>query len=162
MNRKLIRFRPAGLEDYPAVCRLITSPAELVRVFPSGSWPFNMRQLHYIAEKRTDLTVVTDNDEVVGFANLYDMAPRKRAFIGNVILKASHRRQGIGKCLVQHMLDRVFTLHELPEARISVFEDNTPALTLYRQLGFKTCGRELRKVSDGRAVDLLQMKLARL
>ena len=162
MTRKLIRIRPAGLDDYPAVCRLITSQEELFRVFPSGSWPFNLRQLHHLAEKRTDLTVVTDNDEIVGFADLYDMVPRTRAFIGNIILRASHRRQGIGKRLVQHMLDKIFTLHELPEARISVFEDNTPALTLYTQLGFKTCGRELRKTPDGRTVNLLQMKLVRL
>jgi len=158
----LIGFRAAGFDDYPAVCGLITSPEELFRVFPTGNWPFSIRQLHFLAEKRTDLTVVTSDNEVVGFANLYGMVPGKRAFIGNVILKASHRRQGIGKFLVQHMLDKIFILHKLPEARISVFEDNKPALTLYTHLGFEVCGGDLRENPDGQTVKLLQMKLTRL
>jgi ribosomal protein S18 acetylase RimI-like enzyme len=157
----MISFRPAEPDDYPAICRLITSPEELFWVFPSGSWPFNMRQLLYLAEKRSDLTVVADNDEVVGFSDLYDLVTRKQAFIGNVVLKVSHRRRGIGKHLVQHMLDRIFTLHELPEARISVFEENKPALTLYTQLGFAPCGREARQGPGGRTVTLLHMKLVR-
>jgi ribosomal protein S18 acetylase RimI-like enzyme len=157
----LIRFRPAEPDDYPAICRLISSPEELFWVFPSGSWPFNMRQLLYLAQKRSDLTVAADNDEVVGFADLYDLVARKRAFIGNVVLQVSHRRRGIGKHLVQHMLDRIFTLHELPEARISVFEDNKPALTLYTQLGFAPYGQEARQGPGGRTVTLLHMKLVR-
>ncbi|MFQ5643762.1 MAG: GNAT family N-acetyltransferase [Thiogranum sp.] len=161
MSRQAVKFRPAGIDDYPAICRLFTSAEELFRVFPGGSWPFNLRQLHRIAEKRSDLTVATDAGKVVGFANLYGLLPRKRAFIGNVIVKASHRGQGTGRALVKYMLDRIFTYHELPLARIAVFEDNKPAFALYRQLGFKIVDRDTRQDPDGRKVVLLQMQLVR-
>jgi len=102
-----------------------------------------------------------DHDELVGFANLYDLVPQQRAFIGNVIVKTSQRGQGTGEYLVEYMLDRIFTHHRLPEAMILVFADNRPAFNLYRKLGFKTVSSTTRQGSDGRAMILLQMKLVR-
>ncbi|HHH43984.1 MAG TPA: N-acetyltransferase [Gammaproteobacteria bacterium] len=159
MSGDPIRFRFARSDDYPSICGLFTSAEELFRAFPTARWPFTLRQLHRITEQRTDLTVVSNRGEIIGFADLYDLVPRRQACIGNVIIKNTQRRQGTGKRLLEYMLDRIFNHHRLPTAMIAVFEDNRPAFRLYRQLGFTVVDRETRRRPDGREAVLLQMKL---
>ncbi len=154
-----IDIRRAETSDYQAISQLVTSREELFLVFPNGSYPFTVKQVRYLAEQREDLTVVTADTAVIGFANLYDVAAGNWAFVGNVILNQQYRGKGIGERLVQHMLDKVFNWHHLPQARISVFEDNTPALSLYSKLGFKVYAREQRCKPDGQRVTLLHMLL---
>ncbi len=162
MSGDRIRFRAALSDDYPSICKLFTSAEELFLAFPTARWPFTLRQLHRITEQRTDLTVVSDREDTIGFADLYDLVPRRQACIGNVIIKNTRRGQGTGKRLLEYMLDRIFNHHQLPTAMIAVFEDNRPAFRLYRQLGFTVAGRETRQRPDGQDAVLLQMKLARI
>ena len=98
------------------------------------------------------------DNNIVAFANLYDLVPGKSAFIGNVIVQEAKRGNGIGRALLEHMLDLVFLKHALPEARISVFSDNVPALRLYKVLGFNEYDRESRKDQYNRKVTLLHLK----
>jgi ribosomal protein S18 acetylase RimI-like enzyme len=154
-----IELRPAVADDYPAISRLVTSPQELFLVFPAGRYPFTVKQVRFLAEKRSDLTVVTDHAEVVGFANLYDIKAGQWAFVGNLILKQQYRGKGIGRRLTRYMLHRVFDLHRIPEARISVFADNAAAHALYTRLGFKTYAKEQRLDLEHRPVTLLHMRL---
>ena len=145
--------------DFPAIARLITDPDELFRVFPAGSWPLNAGQIHRLAEQRRGLTVGSIDNKIVAFANLYDVQPGKWAFIGNVVVHETQRGKGIGRALLDHMLDLIFIKHALPEARISVFSDNSPALQLYKTLGFTEYHRESRKHPHGCQVTLLHLKL---
>lgn len=151
-------IRDARSTDFPAIARLITNPDELFRVFPAGSWPLDVRQIHRLAELRHNLTVGCMDNDIVAFANLYDLLPGKWAFIGNVVVHEAKRGNGIGHALLDHMLDLVFLKHALPEARISVFNDNAPALRLYKNLGFDEYDRESRKDPHNRQVTLLHLK----
>ncbi len=154
-------IRSASEADFPAIADLITGPDEMFRVFPAGRWPLNVRQIHRLAEQRMNLTVGSIEDKVVAFANLYDVQPGKWAFIGNVVVQEAHRGRGAGRALVGHMLDLVYVRHALPEARISVFSDNMPALQLYESMGFDEYDRESRKDPRDRWVTLLHLKLDR-
>ena len=154
-------LRPAVADDYPAISRLITSPRELFLVFPAGRYPFTVKQVRFLAEKRSDLTVVTDHAEVVGFANLYGIKAGQWAFVGNLILKQEYRGKGLGERLTRHMLYRIFDLHGIPEARISVFAANAAALALYTRLGFGVYAKEQRLDHERRPVTLLHMRLPR-
>ncbi|MEL7476453.1 MAG: hypothetical protein AAGJ55_09520 [Cyanobacteria bacterium J06555_12] len=42
----------------------------------------------------------------------------------------------MGKALIAYMLDRCFTIHDLPEVRITVLNYNSRALLLYSSLDF--------------------------
>ena len=160
-TESLVTLRAARVDDYAAICGLITSPGELFLVFPGGRYPLTVRQVHLLTEKRSDLTVATDATGIIGFANLYDIMPDQFAFIGNLIVRQCRRGKGTGTRLLEHMLDIVFERYRLPEARISVFQHNLPAYHLYRRFGFSGYAEEQRWNSVGQRVALLHMKLAR-
>jgi ribosomal protein S18 acetylase RimI-like enzyme len=151
-------FRDAHETDFPAIAGLITNADELFRVFPAAKWPLDVRQIHRLAEQRLNLTVGCMENTIIAFANLYDLLPGQWAFIGNVIVHESKRGNGIGRILLDHMLELVFLKHALPEARLSVFSDNMPALQLYRTLGFNEYARETRKDLQNHRVTLLHLK----
>ena len=93
--------------------------------------------------------------------DLYGLAPQQRVFIGNVLIAPAHRRQGFGRKLVAHMLHLGFVKHGLPEVRISVVNENTPALLLYTGLGFEPYAIKPWQDPRGTRLAYVHMKLQR-
>jgi len=154
-----MRLRPAEKQDYSAICALITSAEELFLIFPRGKYPFSMDQLQRLAQERMALTVMEDNKRIVGFANLYDHNPDEWIFIGNVVVEKQRRGEGLGKRIIEHMLDLAFTRYRVKETRISVFSNNLPALLMYSRFGFKPYDIEERVDVTNQRVALLHMRL---
>ena len=157
----MVQFRPATVEDYPAICNLVTTPQESFLIWPAGCYPWTVEQLETLAQQRCELTVVMDGDQLIGFANLYDYVANRYAFIGNVVIHQNYRGRGLGRQLVAHMLVLAFDQHRLREVRISVFADNAPALLLYGRLGFAPYAMEERKDTLGRPVALIHLRTGR-
>jgi RimJ/RimL family protein N-acetyltransferase len=95
--------------------------------------------------------VVLSGGEVVGWC---DIVPRSRpvhAHVGvlGAALLPEFRGQGLGGRLIRQTLDaaRAFGLHRV---ELTVREDNTSAIALYRKIGFETEGRmrDAIKVDD--------------
>lgn len=156
-----VAFRPAAEADYPAICALVPTEDELFLVYPRGRHPFSVDQVAALAKSRHALTVAVDGDDVIGFANLYDLIPATSVFIGNVVIAPPRRREGLGRRLTQYMLDLAFNVYPVPEARLSVFSHNAPALRLYAGLGFEPYGLEWRQHPRGEDWLLLHMRLPR-
>lgn len=154
-----MEFRAATTEDFEAIVRLLQNQDELFRVYPKAKYPFTVEQVQALAESRKELTVVVDREKVVGFANLYDVEPGQSAFIGNVIIARDFRGKGLGHLLVSHMIRKAFDIYDVAEARLSVFNDNTPALLLYTGMNFKPYAIEERTDPSGMRVGLIHMKL---
>jgi ribosomal protein S18 acetylase RimI-like enzyme len=133
----------------------------LFLVYPKGEHPFTVEQLRFLAETRKELTVAVENGEVIGFANLYDIQPRLWAFIGNVIVAKTSRGRGVGRALVAYMIRQAFALYDIKEVRISVFEQNAPALSLYRDMNFKPYSIEERTTPSGSRTELIHMSIRR-
>lgn len=153
-----VTFRPAAAADYPSVCALVPTEDELFLVYPRGRFPLTVEQLQELAAARRGLTVAVDGARVIGFADLYDLVPGERAFIGNVVIAGDRRRQGLGRRLVQYMLDIADRDYHLPEVRISVFCHNTPALKLYAGLGFEPYALDVRRHPRDDDLPLLHMR----
>jgi ribosomal protein S18 acetylase RimI-like enzyme len=153
-----VTFRPALPDDYPAICTLVPTEDELFLVYPRGRFPLTAEQLRELAATRQALTVAVDGAQVIGFANLYDLVPNESAFIGNVVIAGDRRREGLGRRLVQHMLNIAGRDCHLPEVRISVFCHNAPALMLYAGLGFEPYALDVRRHPRGHDVPLLHMR----
>lgn len=157
----MLKFRDANELDFGEICKLIKTKQEMFLVYPKGSFPLTPEQLQQLSTLRKELTVAVNNNHITGFANLYDFEQDKYAFIGNVIIKQEHRGMGYGRLLISHMLKQAFEKYSLPEVRISVFNQNTPALLLYSRFGFEPYMIEERIDSDNNKVALIHMKLAR-
>ena len=158
----MYEFREAIEADYENICDLIKGRNELFLVYPNGSYPFNVDQLTELSKTRIELTVVTEGNRVLGFANLYNHKPKEYAFIGNVIIDKSQRGKGIGKELVSYMLEKAYSKYDLQEVRISVFSENTRALLLYSGFGFVPYEIEERENYQGSRVALVHLKKLRI
>ena len=154
-----MRLREASEADFEDICHLFTSEQELFWIYPKGSYPFTPDQLRELYAVRRDLTVALHDDNVVGFANLYDFEPGSHVFIGNVVVSPEYRGKGLGRTLVAHMIGLAKHKYSLPEVRISVFSDNTKALLLYSSFGFSPYKIEERKDYSGKRVALVHMTL---
>lgn len=156
-----MEIREATADDFENVVRLLPSREDLFLVYPKGTHPFTVGQLEELAKVRKELTVGVMDGEVVAFANLYDLQALQWAFIGNVVIGRTYRGRGLGQRLVDHMVRVAFEKYGVPEARISVFSENTPAVLLYASLGFKPCSIEARQHPSGRRVALIHMAVSR-
>ena len=155
------KFRAATEKDFDGISKVIKSKEELFLVYPNGKYPFTVSQVKELSEVRKELTVAVEDNEIIGFANLYDFKPRELVFIGNVIIEKSHRGKGLGKEVVSYMLDKAYEKYDLPEVRISVFSENTPALLLYSSIGFVPYEIEERLNPQGNRTALIHMKKQR-
>ena len=102
------------------------------------------RLLEPAAPPRSAL-VACQGDEVLGF--LIAREGMDEWEIENVVVRASHRRQGIGEALLQHLLSVVRELGG-KQVFLEVRESNRPARQLYEKFRFSEIGRRARYYSD--------------
>lgn len=57
-------------------------------------------------------------------------------------VKSTHRNQGLGRILLQGLIDWVRTHPTLEVISLSVMEENIAAVSLYKSLGFEVVGRD--------------------
>lgn len=132
-----MELREAREPDFEAVVRLVSSPDELFHVYPKGQHPFTVGQLRELAATRKELTaLLNDHGKVVGFAGLYNVEAGRSAFVGTVAVKRLARGKGYGRCLMAHMIEQARDKCGVDEVRLSVFNDNLPALLLDSDMGF--------------------------
>lgn len=152
-------IREAHKNDFEAVCGLVPTKEDLFLVYPKGDFPLTSEQLHFLSQSRKDLMVGIENNQVIGFANLYDLEPGQWAFIGNVVIDQKYRGRGFGRQIVEYMINLIFEKYNLPEARISVFSYNKPALSLYFNFGFCQYQKEIRQDPRDKNTTLIHMRL---
>ena len=91
----------------------------------------------FLADPRHHIAVAIDDDIVVGIASaLHYLHPDKPNdfFINEVGVAPSHQRRGIGKRLLETLLDHARSLN-CNEAWVATEEENTIAQKLYASLG---------------------------
>lgn len=157
---KMYKLREATEKDFESICKLIKTKEELYRVYPNGKYPFTIDQVKELSQVRRELTVLINNQEIIGFANFYNHEPKKSAFIGNVIIDKAYRGKGLGKKIISYMLKKASEKYQLKQIKISVFNENTPALLLYSSFGFVPYEIEERRNPENNKVALIHMKIS--
>lgn len=152
-------FRQAKKSDLEALLSFARNREELFYFFPSAQYPLTLKQLEQQLSERHESTVMLENEQVVGFANFYNVQNRNIAFIGNVIIKPEKRGLGLGKKLLQTMVNTGFSRLQLKEVHLSCYNHNTPALLFYTSLGFRPYAIETRSDPDHQAVALIHLKI---
>lgn len=157
----MLAYRPVQEADIPFICGFPQSEQELFFMYPSASYPLTTEQLTKAIEQRADSIVALLDDTVVGFANFHICEPGEKCAIGNVVVAPETRGQGVGRYLVDTMVQIAFAKHKAKEVQISCFNQNVAGLLLYQELGFKPVAIEERFDRHGNRVALIQMGLSR-
>lgn len=82
------------------------------------------------------LSVSLKNDPDFSNAAHKDIDPAKTLYIANVMVDEHYRGQGIAQGLLQHLF-KMSQPKPYTDAVIRVWEENTPAVSLYKKLGFQ-------------------------
>ena len=158
-NQNKLTFRPVTTEDIPQICVFPQTAEELFFLFPKASYPLTVEQLEKSINSRFDPSVICYENQTVAFANIYDVVKDQYCFIGNVIVDPSKRGLGIGKYLLDHMINIAFHNHNIKEVRLVCFATNINALLFYTKYGFKPYEIKPRETLDGKQTAAVYMKL---
>ena len=156
-----LTHRPVAEKDIQVICGFPQSEDELFFLFPKAEFPLAPAQLQDAIAKRSDSTVVELGGEVVAFANFYRWKAGGNCSIGNVIVSPAARGRGVGRYLIEQMINLAFSKHQATEVTVSCFNQNVTGLLLYPKLGFQPYAIEERKDKKGNQVALIHMRLPR-
>jgi RimJ/RimL family protein N-acetyltransferase len=104
--------------------------------------------------------VAETGKEIAGFISFNNWDTRRTAHTGlfSIFIKKKWRACGIGKLLVQAMLDWAKENKLIRKISLFVFSTNKNAIRLYKKLGFKQEGRCPRDmIINGKYVDSIMM-----
>ena len=99
--------------------------------------------------------VALDGGEVLGYAGMWQVV--NEGHITNIAVKAERRRQGVGRLLLQGLIDRAVEL-EMIGLTLEVRVHNRPAQLLYTQMGFKHEGFRKNYYADTKEDALIMWK----
>jgi ribosomal protein S18 acetylase RimI-like enzyme len=84
---------------------------------------------------------------ILGFVSSWRDDEAGIGFIPNISIAAEHRGKGIGRALLEHVLED-FRRHGLSHARIETLSQNEVGYGLYTSLGFREVARQVHFAMD--------------
>jgi putative acetyltransferase len=155
-----VTIRPVRPDDLEAVyqLRLLPSIIDNTLALPSGRIDDTRRRFESAGPNDHSFVAVLD-EQVVGQAGLHvgDSKRRYTASIG-MMVHDRFQGQGIGRKLLEALLDIADNYLGLARVELEVLPDNVRAIRLYERLGFEHEGRKRRAVwRHGEHQDLLVM-----
>lgn len=102
---------------------------------------------------------------VIGTASLMVCASPRMRHIGTVaiMIHRDYQNQGVGRALMETLLDMADNWLKLVRLELSVFEDNERAIHLYESLGFEKEGlRRMAAIRNGEYVNEFAMSRIRV
>lgn len=91
------------------------------------------------------MIMIEIDNQVIANATVQRIAKRRNAneHIGNfgVAIRKEYRRKGLGKLLLEMLIEMAKKEWKIELAQLSVYDSNKPARELYNILGFKEVGR---------------------
>lgn len=153
-----LSYRPIKISDLEKICQLPQNKEELFFMFPKADYPLSVEQLEAIVINRSDSTVILYDNEIVGFANFYEVKENNYCSIGNVIVSSNFRNKGIGLFLIETMESIALKKYDVREIHISCFNMNTKGILLYSKLGYTPYEIEERLDKKESKVALVKMK----
>lgn len=100
-------------------------------------------------------------DHIVGFLFFAAHSKIKAAHTGEfgINVHPDYQGIGIGQALIEYLLQWARQHEKIEKVYLQIFATNTPAINLYKTLGFKEEGRHIRAIRqpNGEYVDIVQM-----
>lgn len=114
----------------------------------------------YAETPRSALLVAPAAGAIVGLAQFSPYGHPQQRHAGHlaVSVRADWRRKGVGRALLEALLDWARGVEGLRRLSLEVLATNAPAVRLYERLGFAVDGAKREAVRDGDAfIDILLM-----
>ena len=127
------QLRPATEADLPAIMELEKAS------FGNDSWSRPTMRAELMAP-HTYYMVAYIDEQIVGYAGLSKVSSSSSADIQTIAVTDSHRRVGIGRELMQRLIEQAAKL-SATEVYLEVREDKPAPQKLYEQLGFQRIDR---------------------
>lgn len=154
----ILSSRPVQPADFNAICHLPQNEEELFFMSPKASYPLTEDQLTDAVDQRFDSTVVLVDGLVAAFANFYEKEAGRYCSIGNVVVGADFRYQGVGAFLIQTMERIAIERYQVKEVHIACFSTNVKGLLLYTKLAYLPYAVEKRETHRGEALALVKLR----
>jgi ribosomal protein S18 acetylase RimI-like enzyme len=142
LNREKITFRPESEEDVEFLYRLYASTrTEELAVVPWSDeqkeaflrQQFGAQRAHYLQHyDHADYSLILEDGQPIG--RLYQNHLPDDVRIMDIVLMPEHRRRGIGRVLVQEVLDAARRDGKTVSIHVEAYN---PALHLYESVGFR-------------------------
>lgn len=146
------RLRLEALQDSP---QAFGASYDNDVAYPDEHWIGRLRES---GEGKAVSLFAEREGELVGMIGAFFAAGPEVATIVAVYVRPQARGQGVGKMLVDAVLDRLRKMPETRKATLMVNVDQAPALALYRSAGFIEAGTERVRLGDGKLYDELIME----
>lgn len=157
-------IRTGELEDAEAVLELQNSVISEGEYFIAVSNEFNKtieQQRDWIQSslenERETIIVAEINGEVIGWIGFESENRKRMSHKGSfgLMIRKNYRGMGIGKELVQALLDWAEANPLIEKVSLGVFSTNHRAIALYKSMGFVEEGRKIKefKMSESEYVD---------
>ncbi|MEM1530044.1 MAG: ribosomal protein S18-alanine N-acetyltransferase [Candidatus Bathyarchaeia archaeon] len=110
--------------------------------------------------------VAEEDGKVVGYimcrieSGFSGLSLIKRGHVISIAVLPAYRRRGIGEALLKEALNAMVTHYGVKECYLEVRVSNTPAINLYKKMGFKIERTIWRYYADGENAYLMRVKLA--
>ncbi|MBF0453584.1 MAG: N-acetyltransferase [Magnetococcales bacterium] len=156
-----LSHRPTLDADIPLICQFADSQQSLFFFFPNAVFPLTPQQLQVNVKSRFGSTTVLFNGRVVGFGNLYNHPENGLCYLGNLLVDPSKRGEGIGRYLVQTLIDLGFNNPHVDTMHLCCFNENIRGLKLYFSLGFRPFSMEFMDRPGGGEAALIHFALPR-
>ena len=155
----MIAYRTARIDDYGSLCKMFEEIDKLHRaarptIYRKPAGP--TRERGYIEQILSDVNhlvvLALDDREPVGLLHasiekakdIPIVIPRVFARIECIVVTQSHRRRGVGACLLEQS-ERWAMTKGVRSIELGVWEFNQPAITFYHREGYTTATRRMTK-----------------
>lgn len=152
-----MRLRDANPADVPVIAELIRALAEYEHLAHEVVWTEDELGRSLFGPEAVPRVVLAEVDEPPGeVAGLAIWFPTYSTFLGqpgiwleDLFVRPEHRRQGIGRALVEHVCERAGA----GRAEWAVLDWNAPSLAFYQSLGARPVGgwTRYRWIRDSRS-----------
>jgi RimJ/RimL family protein N-acetyltransferase len=114
-----------------------------------------------LENERETLIVAAFNGEVVGLIDFRSASSRRMSHTGSfgMLIRKDCRGMGIGRMLLQALLDWAEANPLIEKVNLGVFSTNHRAISLYKKMGFVEEGRKIKeiKINESAYIDDLIM-----
>lgn len=122
---------------------------------PDDTWKEQLQKSR--DENSSVMFFAKDGDRLVGMIGAFWQSKEKTKHIGNIFgvyVDSKYRGKGIGKLLMEAILNKLDNMPQIEKIKLGVVTQQTPALKLYEKYGFKSIGKCVKELKvEGRYCD---------